>query len=380
MRRWLLIAAMSASVGCSASVVSGATTGALAGPSTSTSTTLSATSSTAPNPTDSSTTTVVPNTVVPTTLPPATGQGWLVANDTGLWSVDAAGRSTRLVAGRVATVAVAADGTIFFQRHTLEDRSESIHAPDTRILTLDRSTGTTRDWLVPESRSDAFDGALHLEGVVVIAGRSEVLLRRAVFDPTREYEAQRFDMLVRRDVLADSETTLGGVAGWEFEATHISYGGNTFVASTVSEGSVGGLFLDASGARVNERFASLIALNDCTFGGPHCPTALAISTNGQRLAWIEAADDGHGPNSEQHQQLVVGDVASGKHLATIALAVGAAETTLAFAKDGRIVMTRVSYGDSPDAPRVATAFVVDVQRATLSPLPVAGHAIPDVTR
>ncbi len=374
MRTWLVvITALLASVGCSDSVVSGGTTGASAGPSISTSTALSATSSTPSNLTDTSTTALAP-----TTSRSVSGQGWLVANEAGLWSVDSAGHSTRFLDGPVAAVAVAADGTIFFQRHTIV--TESVHAPDTRIMTLDRATGTTRDWLVPESHAQPFEGALGLEGVIVVSGRGQVLLRRAVFDPTKEYEAQSFVRLVRRDIRTGVETEVGVVAGWEFEATHISYGADTYVASDVSEGSVGGLFLDASGARVFGRFTSLIAVNDCSFSAPQCPTDLAISTDGQRLAWVEATDDGNAPNSGRRQQLVVGDIASGKHVATIALPVGAAETMLVFASDGRIVVTRVSYGDRSDDPRLTTSAVVDVQRATLSPLPIAGYAIPDVTR
>lgn len=324
--------------------------------------------------------TTAPTSIAPTTTAPGpvwpAARGWVVGSSAGLVALDERGERTTLVTGPVATVAVAPDGTVFFQRASLLfGRTETTTATDTRVLAVDRATGAARDLLVPVAGADAEAGALHLDGVAIVDGRVQLLLRRAHYDPSRNVEEQRWQEAFRRDLLSGAETPGRRVGVWELQATHISYGGGVLVHTNRSEDQRRGVVVDLAGEVVN-RFAALVPEGWCGDASPGCPDALTISPSGARLAWIESPDPFGSP--ERRWNVVVADTVTGRRVASVVLPAGNAETVLTFAGDERLAVSRFPW---PDAASTApTAGVVEVGAGTYAPLPVGGYAVPDVAR
>jgi hypothetical protein len=303
-------------------------------------------------------------------------RGWLVAADDGLWSVDPSGTRTQLIEGHVSTVAVTPDGTVLFQRRSAADGN--VRPADTAVFAFDRRTGATRPFFAPAPTDDVSAGALILEGVALVDGQPEMLLRREMFDATKAYEEQRWARLVRRNLATATEVELFYVGAWELGATHVSYGGGIFATTLRSEGSAGTALFDVKGEKAGAPFDAFVPRDSwCTFSWPDCPDSFAISTSGRRVAWIEVVD--HDPRADpatQRWNLVVADVATGTRAASIEIPAGNAETMLVFAGEDRIAVSRSPWG--ADGARPHTTGVANVTAGTYTPLPVAGYAIPDV--
>jgi hypothetical protein len=322
-------------------------------------------------------TTAGPTTTTAVAWPAA--RGWVVGTSSGLVALDDNGTRTTLVDGPVSTVAVGPDGTVFFQRASiLFGRGETTTAADTRVLAYDRATRSVRDVVVPVRGADAWAGALQLDGVVIVGGRVQLLLRRSLFDPAQNVELQRWDEAFRRDVVTGVETPGRRIAVWETNATRITSASGLLVYTTRSEDARRGTVTDLEGTPVT-RLAALVPAEHCTDAKPACPDSLTISPSGARLAWVESPDAFSG--ATRRWNLVVADVASGTRVATVALPPSNAETVLAFAGDDRVVTSRFPWPDAGSTVAVQpTATVVDARTGAATALAVGGYAMPDVMR
>lgn len=325
--------------------------------------------------------TTAPVTTAPvTTVPPTTtaspswpaARGWVIGTADGLVAVDDRGARTTLAPGPVATVAVAPDGTVYFQRVSiLFGRDERTTAADTRLLAYDPATRAVRDVLVPAAGTDPWAGALHLDDVAIIDGRVQLLLRRAMFDPAKNVEEQRWDEAFLRDLQSGAERGARRVGLWELQATRITFGDGSFVHTNRSEDERRGVVVDLAGNE-STRFAALVSKDYCSDQRPACPDALTVSRSGARLAWVESPDPFG--TSDRRWNLIVADTASNARVATVALPAGNAETVIHFAADDRVVVSRFLWPDAAStAPRTV---LVDVPTGVSALLPVAGYAVP----
>lgn len=344
--------------------------------------------------TGSSTTTVATTTapaVTTTTPAPSTtsapsttvvGAAWsgdvvVVAAD-GLWAVPASGAPTRLLPAPVSRAAVGPDGTVYFQRRAFRDEDPAgLDAAVTRIEALDRRTGAVRTVLAPASATPAA-GALTLEGVIVVAGRPELLVRRFRFDPTKLVEEQASEILVRRDLATGTERELRVTGAWEFGMALVSYGGGVFVGVGRSEGSMGVMVFGPDGADAGGRVADRFAKAWCTFASAGCAYTATVAPSGRSVAWIEADDPV--PSSEVRWRLVVADVDTGRRREVVLDAM-AADVEIVLADDDHVLVGRVPYPAGAAAPAVeARASIVDVTTGAVRALPVGGAVRPDAHR
>jgi hypothetical protein len=340
------------------------------GSSTTASTTTGATSLSSTTAPSATSTTAGATTTTRPVWPAA--RGVVIGTSDGLIGIDEAGTRTTLASGPVATVAVAPDGTVFFQRVSiLFGRTERTTAADTRLLAYDRASRAVREVLVPAPGADSWAGALHLDDVAIIDGRVQLLLRRSRFDPAQNSELRRWDESFRRDLETGAETGVRRVGLWETNATRISFGGDLIAHSNRSEDERRSVLVDLAGNAAN-RFPALVPTEYCTDQRPACADALTISPAGTRLAWIESPDPFGSP--ERRWNLIVADTAAGTRVASVALPPGNAETVIFFAADDRIVVSRFPWADAAStAPRTG---VVDVRAGTYTALTPAGYAVP----
>lgn len=335
--------------------------------------------------TTSSTTTAAPTTTAPTTTAPTTtvrvpawaGDVLVVAAD-GLWSVPATGAPARLVPAPVANAAVGPDGTVYFQRRSSHDTDPAeLDAATTRIEALDRRSGAVRTVLAPPAARSPAVGALTLEGVIVVDGRPELLLRRFRHDPTKDVELQSSEVLVRRDLATGAERDVRVSGAWEFGMALVGHGGGVFVTVGRSEGSERVLVFGPDGADAGGPVAAALPSGFCSFATAGCADTATVSPSGTRVAWIEA--DAPVSSSEVPWRLVIVDVATRRRLRDVALEPRAAEVELVFADDDHVLVGRVPWPTGSGAPAPeGHASVVEVTSGTVRPLAVGGAVRPDV--